>query len=182
MQRVQRKLRLGLLAIGLLLGIPLLGAGPSDAPPTKEVEDGVEVFFRDADISATSEQAQEQYTEETPGDNPRIDRAFPGAPPSIPHTTEDMLPITATENECLTCHHPNEAGQGDIPFPKSHYMAPVMGKGKKQDSMAWVVKDYKKLKDLMGARYNCVMCHTEQATNVETPKSTFVVEKVEAKQ
>ena len=152
---MQRKMRLSLLAISLLIGVPLLGAGPSSAPPAqapaKEVDDGLDVFFREADVSATSEQAAEQYNEEAPGDNPLIERAFPGAPPSIPHTTEDMLPITANSNECLTCHHPNNATKGDIPFLKSHFMAPVMGKGKKKDAMVWVVKDYKKLKD---RRYN----------------------------
>lgn len=179
---MQRKMQLVFLMIGFLWSLPLVGgADATQAPPLKEADDGLDVYFRDEDLLAMSAQTQEEYNPESPGDNPLIERAFPGAPPSIPHSTEDMLPITATENECLTCHHPNEAGKGDIPFPPSHLVAPVMGKGKKKDSMTWVVKDYKKLKDLMGARYNCVMCHTEQAKNVETPKSNFVVEKVEKK-
>ena len=49
---------------------------------------------------------------------------------------------------------------------ESHFTAAVMGKGGANDPMIWVVKDYKKIKDVVGARYNCSMCHTPQATNV----------------
>jgi nitrate reductase cytochrome c-type subunit len=48
-----------------------------------------------------------------------------------------------------------------------------MGNGGPNDPMAWVVKDYKKTEDLAGARYNCTMCHTPQATNVKQPKNHF---------
>lgn len=179
---MRREIRLALLICGFALGLPLAGgADVTQASSAQSPDDGLKLYFREADLLAMSAQKQETYNEEAPGDNPRIERAFPGAPPSIPHTTEDMLPITATENECLTCHHPDSASTGDIPFPPSHFLAPVMGKGKKNDPMVWVVKDYKKLNDLMGARYNCVMCHTQPATNVDTPKSNFIVEKIETK-
>ena len=44
--------------------------------------------------------------------------------------------------------------------------------------MAVVVGGYGKSENLAGAMYDCVLCHTPQATNVATPKSSFT--KVEA--
>ena len=40
--------------------------------------------------------------------------------------------------------------------------------------MVWKVASYEKVKDVVGGRYNCSMCHTPQATNVDTPKNSFV--------
>jgi nitrate reductase cytochrome c-type subunit len=40
--------------------------------------------------------------------------------------------------------------------------------------MAWVVQGYDKAKDVTGMRYSCNMCHTPQATDVATPRSSFV--------
>jgi nitrate reductase cytochrome c-type subunit len=48
-----------------------------------------------------------------------------------------------------------------------------MGKGAAHEPMVWVVKDYQQIQDVAGARYNCNMCHTPQATNVSTPKNDF---------
>jgi hypothetical protein len=49
-----------------------------------------------------------------------------------------------------------------------------MGEGIPDDSMAWVVQDYQKNDDLFGARYNCNMCHTAQAINVDTPNNRLI--------
>jgi len=49
-----------------------------------------------------------------------------------------------------------------------------MAKGGPSDSMVWKVASYEKVKDVVGARYNCSMCHTAQASNVDTPATTFV--------
>jgi len=34
--------------------------------------------------------------------------------------------------------------------------------------------DYQKNDDVFGARYNCNMCHTAQASNVDKPNNRFV--------
>jgi cytochrome c-type protein NapB len=136
----------------------------------KEDDDGIDVYFRDVDLSALSGQEVAKYS------------AFPGAPPQIPHAVEDMYPITLDDNECLECHHPENAVEGDdIPLPESHFDRPVMAKGKTDEAMAWVVKGYEKAKDLPGTRYGCNICHTPQATNVRTPKTTFIAEKLPKK-
>jgi nitrate reductase cytochrome c-type subunit len=141
----------------------------------KEADDGIDVYFRDVNLTALSDQALETYPDVEAGESLLLDRSFPDAPPQIPHAVADMLPITLADNECIECHHPdNVTGKEDAPLPKSHFSRAVMGGGGKGDPMAWVVKSYEDAKDVAGTRYNCDMCHTPQATNVDTPKSTFI--------
>jgi len=136
----------------------------------------MDVYFRDVDLVALSDQDLPAYPEAEAGDSATLGRAFPDAPPQIPHSVEDMLPISATDNACLDCHDPeNVASEADRPIPKSHFERPVMRKGKKGEPMVTIVAKYKEDESLPGTRYNCTMCHTPQATNVDTPRSNFVV-------
>ncbi|MCP5067783.1 MAG: hypothetical protein GY946_14575 [bacterium] len=164
----------------MAIAIGVLGACAIGASADNEVDDGIDVYFRDVDLGALTKQALPAYPDTEAGESKNLDRAFPGAPPQIPHTVEDMLPILADDNECLNCHHPdNTTNKKDMPLTDSHFQRAVMGKGGKGDAMVWVVKSYKEVKDAFGSRYNCTMCHTPQASNVDTPKSTFKVEKAE---
>jgi cytochrome c-type protein NapB len=166
------------LVIGLL---PFLAVGAT--ANEKEADDGLDIYFRDASLMALSDQAQESYPDSEAGESKLIERAFPDAPPQIPHTLVDMLPITADDNECVECHHPdNVASEADLPLPKSHFSRAVMGSGGKGDSMVWVVQRYEDTKGLGGSRYNCTMCHTQQATNVDTPSTKFIVLKRKQKE
>ena len=154
------------------------GAGANE----KEMDDGIDVYFRDVKLTALSDQALEKYTDTEAGESRLFDRSFPDAPPQISHSVADMLPITWDDNQCLECHHPdNVASEADAPLPKSHFLRAVMGKGPKGKSMVWVVKGYEQAKDVVGNRYGCIMCHTPQATNVDTPKNDFIRLKRSAK-
>lgn len=146
-------------------------AGASDG----EVDDGIDVYFRNSNLTDLSEQQLETYPATDAGDAKPLGRAFPDAPPQIPHSVEGMYPIGIDSNDCLDCHDPASAtGKGDVPIPKSHFTEPVIGKGAKGQPMATVVEGYKTTKKLAGSRYECNMCHTPQATNVDTPASDFV--------
>jgi cytochrome c-type protein NapB len=167
--------------VGIVLPLLLLGAGGADL--AKEADDGMDVFFRDTDLEALAKQDAASFPVTDAGESELIDRSFPDAPPSIPHAIEDMYPITGSDNECLECHHPDNAVEGsDIPLPKTHFRRPMMGKGGKDDLQVWVVKGYAEGEDMAEARYNCSMCHTPQAENVRTVKSTFVRVKGKATQ
>ncbi len=158
----------------LALSTPALMVGAE----TPQVDDGVDVYFRDTGLLSTSEQALPKYPNTDPGDAKPLARAWENAPPGIPHTIEDMYPIDIESNECLDCHTPeNATGKGDIPLSKAHFEVPQMGEGSSE--MVWVVKGYKEDKEINMARYNCSMCHTPQATNVDTPNSKFVEMKAE---
>ena len=158
-----------------LLAAPLLVAGKpkKDADPGAEPDDGLDVWFQDQALEVAAEQAKVEYIDADAGGSTLLERSWDGAPPQIPHTTEDMLPILADENECLECHHPdNTLTRKDKPLPDSHFERPEMGAGL-EGGQVWVITSYSKDEDVVGFRYNCVQCHTPQATNVPTPKSTF---------
>ncbi len=142
---------------------------------TEDASSTVDMYFRDGALLALTDQELPTYPDTAAGESKKLGRDFPDAPPQIPHTVEDMYPITVDENECVDCHHPeNATAKEDVPLPESHFSAPIMGKGSPGDSMVWVVKDYRKTDEVFGARYNCSMCHTPQATNVNTPNNRFV--------
>jgi cytochrome c-type protein NapB len=143
----------------------------------KEEKDGMDLYFRDAALLSTSEQAVPEYPTADPGESEVLERPWDKAPPGIPHTVEDMYPIQVENNECLECHSPENAGKGDIPLTDSHFKIPQMGEGKGE--MVWVVKKYRKGDEMNMARYNCNMCHVPQATNVDTPNTKFVKMKAE---
>ena len=79
-------------AAWILALLALVLMAPSEAEETMaEVDDGVDVYFRDADLGAMSSQAPEEYGDADPGDAGTLKRSFEGAPPQILHTVEDML-------------------------------------------------------------------------------------------
>lgn len=145
------------------------------AAETAEVKDGMDMYFRDASLLSLSNQKLAEYPEIDPGESYVLERAWDTAPPSVSHTVEDMYPIGIGSNECLDCHSPANAVEGDIPLSDAHLESPQMGKGKAE--MVWVVKKYKKGKEVNNARYDCRMCHAPQAIDIDTPNTTFVTMK-----
>jgi len=100
-----------------------------------------------------------------PGTDPVYKRAYPGAPPQIPHNIELMTPVTAAVNYCLSCHGSSaELSQPlkdkPTPIPVSHYT----------DLRHQPDKAAKKL---VGARYVCTQCHVPQADVAPLVKNKF---------
>jgi len=152
------------------LAATALLAASSDRAPEKEVDDGLDVRFREVEILSTAPQAQETWGESDPGESQKLERAYPGAPPQVPHEMESMLPITLEANDCLECHLPeNATEEKDVPTPKSHFERPLLGTGAAGQAMATVVRGYEAQKELLGSRYNCNTCHVAQATNIDPP-------------
>jgi nitrate reductase cytochrome c-type subunit len=162
-------------AAWILALLALVTMAPSEGEEgMAEVDDGVDVYFRDVDLGAMSSQALAAYGDADPGDAGTLKRSFEGAPPQILHTVEDMLPITSGSNDCLDCHHPeNTTDEEDYPIPESHFQEAVMAKGQPGEPAVWKVQGYRKGDDVAGTRFNCTMCHTPQAMNVKTPGSLF---------
>ncbi len=85
-----------------------------------------------------------------PGDRPVRPRAFPGAPPVIPHGIADFLPITREANACVDCHGIAEKRKGEpTPIPASHYVDQRNAPEKRGERVA-------------GARWSCTACHLPQ--------------------
>lgn len=175
---MEKSTKLGAWVLALLAALVMAPSGGQGEMP--EADDGLDVYFRDADLGAMSAQALEEYGDADPGEAGRLARRLKGAPPQILHTVEGMLPITSGSNDCLDCHHPdNAAGEEDAPLPESHFEVAVMGKGRPGEPMVWKVQGYRKGDDLSGARFNCTMCHAPQAMNVKTPGELRLPEKKE---
>ncbi len=105
------------------------------------------------------------YSDKVAGEAQRYERAFLNAPPQIPHSIEDYLPITQEDNMCLSCHDlgaDNErvklSDEEATPMPASHY---------------YDLRNEKKLESISDARYNCVQCHAPQANIDSGIKNTF---------
>lgn len=105
-----------------------------------------------------------------PGQNSLLPRAYPGAPPQIPHDIGDFLPITAGSNMCIACHNqPDNWGkprtQGSpVPIPSSHYTDLRTAPGKVTDH-------------LINARYNCNQCHVPQRDAKPLVENSFAAKR-----
>jgi cytochrome c-type protein NapB len=162
------------MSTALLLAGALLLVAACAGVPDEEPKQEAGLAFRDAAIESVSEQELATYPEVDAGDAEKLSRTFPDAPPLIPHTTEDMLPITLEDNECLECHDPENAiSPGDVPLPKTHFRHPVLGEGADDNPMAWVVTGYETRDEINGARYGCMMCHGVRSGNARVIQSTF---------
>jgi len=105
------------------------------------------------------------YSDKFPGSSDVLPRAYPGAPPQIPHNIESFIPVTAKNNMCKGCHD-NPAMMGKkvkgmaTAIPASHYTDVRHAPGKMG-------------KELVGARYVCTQCHVPQANAKALVENTF---------
>lgn len=111
-----------------------------------------------------------RYSENFPGIDPVLKRAYPGAPPQIPHNIEAFLPVSKDRNMCKTCHDKRDTfdatgkakkvkGQPTA-IPASHYTDNRYAPGKIG-------------KTLVGARTVCTQCHVPQANVKPLVKNSF---------
>lgn len=98
-----------------------------------------------------------------PGDGPSLPRAYPGAPPRVPHAVADLLPITRDANLCVDCHDLEEGGEGlPTPIPPSHRTdlrrsPQQVGEG------------------VVGARWLCITCHVPTTDAEPLVENRFAV-------
>jgi cytochrome c-type protein NapB len=86
-----------------------------------------------------------------PFESERLPRAYPGAPPQVPHEVEQFLPLTREEHACLACHGESEGGEDSPPpLPDSHRIDLRNAPG--------VLR-----RELAGSRFVCTSCHVAQA-------------------
>jgi nitrate reductase cytochrome c-type subunit len=143
-----------------------------DNVATAEVDE-IEIWFRDGGLDEVTSQTLAVYGDKDPGESNVEYLAFPGAPPQIPHSVEDMLPIKINENTCLDCHAVDAADADTPPVPESHFMNTIMVSGGANDMQVWKVDGEKKSDEMSGTRWNCTLCHTPQATNIKSMKNIF---------
>jgi len=130
-------------------------------------------YLAEGDPTKDVRQPLATYTQVDAGDSKVLPRATPTTPPQVSHELASLLPITIEENACLACHLPSNAGNDDIPIPDSHFARPRVEVALQRSdprfadrAMLSYVSGYTQEKeDPIGARYNCVQCHTASAGN-----------------
>ena len=123
---------------------PQEAAAPTQVKAATSISDG-DLSLYPGSLFVVPNPAGFSWNDDDPGDNDLLERAFPIAPPRIPHTIADFGPITQKANGCLECHALN-AGADAPELPESHRTdlrhSPVR--------VATTVA---------GARYICLACH-----------------------
>lgn len=90
----------------------------------------------------------------------RVERSYNTAPPMVPHSIKDMVPIRQDFNLCKDCHVvPDMIGTKitpgvPVPAPVSHYVNVKAG-------------------ELYMGRWNCTQCHAPQANVNSLVVNTF---------
>jgi cytochrome c-type protein NapB len=102
-----------------------------------------------------------EYGTKDPGTvGKRVDRSYNTAPPMVPHSIKDMVPIRQDFNLCKDCHVvPDMIGKKitlgvPVPAPVSHYTDVKAG-------------------ELYMGRWNCIQCHAPQANVKNLVTNTF---------
>lgn len=152
-------------ASSFFLCIALMGGGTSATFAAQPIK------ANDTGLSKTSvfdvpEPKVYQYNTAQPGQSKVLPRAYPDAPPQIPHDISNFLPITTQSNMCIACHdQPKAIGKKrekgmPTPMPSSHYTDLRNAPGKITDHM-------------IKARYNCNQCHVPQTDAPALVENTF---------
>ena len=148
------------LVLSLVVALGCSSSAPekSEAPPAAEpaAAPEVEQSIPDSEIGLAAGTVFEQPAQDAiafnsvdPGDSEL--RARPNAefPPVIPHSIQDMGPISVGENPCLDCHNTDVAeDMGAVAVPASHRMDLRNSPGEFGESVT-------------GARLVCTSCHVE---------------------
>lgn len=151
--------------IRLLAGISLIAAGTGSSLAAQTMTTNSMGLSKSSVFDIPTPQVF-RYGETPPGKSKVLPRAYLNAPPQIPHDINYFLPITAQKNMCISCHaKPDQWGkkreQGTpTPIPPSHYTDLRNAPGKVTDH-------------LIGARYNCNLCHVRQADAPPLVENTF---------
>jgi cytochrome c-type protein NapB len=140
---------------------------------SEKVVDGIGYGSVSLDDDSAEGTPGTEYASAAPGTSKKIKRAFQDAPPMIPHSVKDMLPITQNNNQCITCHVDSAPYDKSIPsVPVSHMTnfrpaGSIAIKHGNTSSEKLANVSIKKLNHLYQGRYNCSQCHAPQARNVD---------------
>lgn len=143
-------------------------------PSTGAMRESALEYLAEGDPTVDRVQPLAAHVQVEAGESSRLPRATPTAPPQVSHELASLLPITLEENACLACHLPSNAGEDDVPIPESHFERPRVEVALSRSDprfadramLSYVAGYTLEPEDPIGARYNCVQCHT---ASVEKP-------------
>jgi len=133
-------------AVLLALAIsPLAVAGTDDAKSSDSPISDRDLSLYPGSVFEAPDPPAFAWNASDPGESQRLPRAYPIAPPRIPHGIADFVPIRLQSNACLDCHA-LDSGAGAPELPASH-------RTDLRNAPSVVTPT------VAGARYNCVSCH-----------------------
>ena len=157
-------------AVFLISGALMLAWAQSGAVSDEEIS------LRKGGVMGTTSAVAPMYSTADPGENKLLPRGFFGAPPMIPHSVDELATSVST-NDCVDCHgSPDEDTPG---LPPSHLIKPnftILNGGKNKQGMVTVLDGYTRVKNVVGNRFQCLLCHAQQAENADLlVDNTFIV-------
>lgn len=160
-----------LIIVSVGLTLSCASGGPTPDAETEASAQPAEVSstVSDSEIGLAAGTAFEQpaqapiaFNSVDPGESEIRPRPNSEFPPVIPHSVEDIDPISQTENPCMDCHGPEAAMYSDAPaVPPSHRVDLRRSPDSQGD-------------EVVGARWVCTSCHvaqTDAAALVENSSS-----------
>jgi nitrate reductase cytochrome c-type subunit len=145
-----------LLSLALVVSCSSSGPDEAAAPPAQPPAPEAVATIPDSEIGLATGTAFEQppqapivFNAVDPGESELSARPNAEFPPVIPHSIQDLDPITLSENPCLDCHNADVAeDMGAVAVPASHRMDLRNSPGEFGD-------------EVTGARLVCTSCHVE---------------------
>lgn len=124
-------------------------AASEPAPEMVKTTPDTEIGLASGTVFEQPEQKAIGFNTVDPGDSEVQARPNAEFPPVIPHSIQDMGPISMGENSCLDCHNTDVAeDMGAVAVPASHRMDLRNSPGEFGESVT-------------GARLVCTSCHVE---------------------
>lgn len=116
--------------------------------------------LRGAEVSAEDKAPEvKAYQGKRPGSQKVVARTFMSQPPVIPHAVENFDDINLEENQCLSCHGPENFKKKQAPeIGASHFKNPRTGEA---------------MKGVSNARHNCTSCHVPQVDAPALVENSF---------
>lgn len=142
----------------LLTAVGVAGCTTTSSVDETDVGIGMDGVFSDPSPSTFD------YPTEEAGKSDRIEKSYYTAPPLVPHTVAEYLPITMEDNECLECHDKPKIQGRDyvkgekLAMPASHYGG-FGGTGDEDE--------------VSGAVYTCTLCHAPASNAQPLVENTF---------
>jgi cytochrome c-type protein NapB len=155
--------------ISSIVAASILISGVYGAASSKQVDEN-EIGMRSSDLYSEVNAAPDgtNYNPEAAGTSKKFKRAYPDAPPMIPHDISDFGEITKGNNACLGCHMPDVAASvGATSIPKTHFTT-FRPKVELDKDGVFHEQDHDKIVktslhgELYQGRYNCTECHAPQ--------------------
>ncbi len=149
----------------LLAVLLFLAACESEQRAGKQICDQTLSLRKDCVFKQAQPLPMALYSQKSPGESTKLNRAYATAPPLIPHSIEGVE-VNASMNGCLLCH---SGEMPDVPaIPASHRQIAVIGISQAQKPLVTQVKGFKAAPSGVDqGRYVCLTCHVPQAGNLK---------------